>query len=72
MITIRSGELFVEKYNEENGTNLTPKEIFCMLAEKSFKGSRHMVNWTNSKFFNYLKEYNKFLEKEGIEHARKN
>ena len=26
MITIRSGELFVEKYNEENGTNLTPKE----------------------------------------------
>lgn len=62
MITIRSGELFVEKYNEENGTNLTPKEIFCMLAEKSFKGSRHMVNWTNSKFFNYLKEYNKFLD----------
>lgn len=62
MITIRTGELFVEKYNEENGTNFTPKEIFCILAEKAFKGGRHMVNWTNSKFFSYLKEYNKFLK----------
>lgn len=64
MITIRTGELFVEKYNEENGTNFTPKEIFCILAEKAFKGGRHMVNWTNTKFFSYLKEYNKFLEGE--------
>lgn len=36
MITIRAGELFVEKYNEENRTNLTPKEVFRMLAEKVF------------------------------------
>ena len=62
MITIRTGELFVEKYNEENGTNLTPKEIFRMLAEKAFKGGRHMVNLTNSKFFQYLKDYNNFLK----------
>jgi hypothetical protein len=62
MITIRAGELFVEKYNEENGTKLSPKEIFRMLADKAFRGGRHMVNWTNSKFFNYLKEYNKFLD----------
>lgn len=62
MITIRSGELFVEKYNEENGTNLTPKEIFCMLAEKAFKGGRHMVFWYNSKFKYYLDDYNKFLK----------
>lgn len=62
MITIKSGKLFVEKYNEEMGTNLTPKEIFCILAEKSFRGGRHLVNWTNSKFFVYLKEYKKFLE----------
>ena len=62
MITIRSGELFVEKYNEENGTNLTPKEIFCMLAEKAFKGGRHMVFWHNSKFKYYLDDYNKFLK----------
>ena len=62
MITIRVGELFVEKYNEENGTKLSPKEIFRMLADKAFRGGRHMVNWTNSKFFNYLKEYNKFLD----------
>ena len=61
MITIKCGQLFVEKYNEMNGTNLTPKEIFCMLADKAFRGGRHMDNWTNSKFFNYLKEYNKFL-----------
>ena len=62
MITIRVGELFVEKYNEENGTKLSPKEIFRMLADKAFRGGRHMVNWTNSTFFNYLKEYNKFLD----------
>ena len=59
MITIRTGELFVEKYNEENHTDLKPKEIFRLLAEKAFKGGRHMINWTNSKFFVYLKEYNK-------------
>lgn len=64
MITIRTGELFVEKYNEENGTNFTPKEIFCMLAEKVFEGGKHMVNLTNSKFFQYLKDYNKFLKGE--------
>ena len=62
MITIKCGQLFVEKFNEENGTNFTPKEIFSMLAEKAFKGNRHMVNWTNSKFFQYLKDYNKFLD----------
>ena len=62
MITIKAGKLFVEKYNEENGTNLSPKEIFCMLAEKAFKGGRHMVNWTNTKFFQYLKDYKKFLD----------
>ena len=62
MITIKCGKLFVEKYNEMKKTNLTPKEVFCMLAEKAFKGGRHMVNWTNSKFFSYLKEYNKFLD----------
>jgi hypothetical protein len=63
MITIKAGKLFVEKYNEENGTNLTPKEVCCMLAEKAFKGGRHMINWTNSPFFGYLKEYRKFLDK---------
>jgi len=62
MITIKAGKLFVEKYNEENGTNLTPKEVFCMLADKAFRGGRHMVNWTNTPFFNYLKDYNKFLD----------
>lgn len=52
MITIRTGELFVEKYNEEMKTNFTPKEIFCILAEKAFKDiNRQMINWTNSKFF---------------------
>ena len=61
MITIKAGKLFVEKYNEENGTNLTPKEVFCILAEKAFKGGRHMVCWVNTPFFNYLKDYNKFL-----------
>ena len=55
MITIRTGELFVEKYNEEMKTNFTPKAIFSMLAEKAFKDvNRHMINWTNSKFFQML------------------
>lgn len=62
MITIKCGKLFVEKYNEMKGTNLTPKEIFRMLAEKAFEKNRHMVNWTNSKFFQYLKDYNDFLK----------
>ena len=67
MITIKAGRLFVEKYNEENGTNLTPKEVFYMLAEKAFKGGRHMVFWSNSKFKYYLDAYNKFLKGDGEE-----
>ena len=64
MITIKTGKLFVEKYNEENGTNLTPKDIFCMLADKAFRGGRHMAFWSNSKFKYYLDDYNRHLRGE--------
>lgn len=62
MITIKTGKLFVKKYNEENGTSLTPKEAFCMLADKAFRGGRQMACWTNSKFFQYMIAYQGFLK----------
>ena len=62
MITIKAGKLFIEKYNEVNGTSLTPKEVFCMLATESFKGGRDLTHWFNSKFSYYRKAYNKFIK----------
>lgn len=60
MNTFKCGKLFCEKYNEVNNTNFTAKEIFCnVIAPLLFYGKIHLVNWTNSKFFNYLKMLNK-------------
>lgn len=60
MNTFKCGKLFCEKYNEVNNTNYTPKEIFCnVIAPLLFYGKKHLVNWTNSKFFVYLKMLNK-------------
>lgn len=56
MNTFKCGKLFCEKYNEVNNTNYTAKEIFCnVIAPLLFYGKKHLVNWTNSKFFVYLK-----------------
>jgi hypothetical protein len=60
MNTFKAGKLFCEKYNEVNKTNYTAKEIFCnVIAPLLFYGKKHLVNWTNSKFFVYLKKLNK-------------
>ena len=60
MNTFKCGKLFCEKYNEVNNTDFTAKEIFCnVIAPLLFYGKIHLVNWTNSKFFNYLKMLNK-------------
>lgn len=60
MNTFKCGKLFCEKYNEVNNTNYTAKEIFCnVIAPLLFYGKKHLVNWTNSKFFVYLKMLNK-------------
>lgn len=60
MNTFKCGKLFCEKYNEVNNTNYTAKDIFCnVIAPLLFYGKIHLVNWTNSKFFNYLKMLNK-------------
>ena len=59
MNTFRCGKLFCDKYNEVNGSNYTPKEIFCnIIAPLLFYGKKYLVNWTNSKFFVYLKSLN--------------
>jgi hypothetical protein len=60
MNTIRAGRLFVEKYNEEEGKKMTPRDILCMLAEKAFKDNKFMVWWGNSKFHEYYKKYRKY------------
>ena len=53
MLTIRAGKLFVDKYNLENNSKLSPKEVFRVLCEKVFtkdnKG-RLLVHWNNTKF----------------------
>lgn len=59
MITIKSGELLVKRYNKENNTQLTPKEFFkSVIAPLLFYGNRHLVCWQNSKFFQYMKDIN--------------
>jgi hypothetical protein len=60
MNTTQAGKIFCKKYNEVNNTHYTSKEIFCnVIAPLLFYGKKHLVNWTNSKFFNYLKLINK-------------
>lgn len=57
MNTIRSGEILLRRYNKENGTSLSPKEFFCdVIAPLLFYGEKYLVNWTNSKFFQYKKD----------------
>lgn len=53
MLTIRAGKLFVDKYNLENNSKLSPKEVFRVLCEKVFtkdKKGRLLVHWNNTKF----------------------
>lgn len=60
MNTIQAGKIFCKKYNEVNNTHYTSKKIFCdVIAPLLFYGEKHLVNWTNSKFFNYLKLVNR-------------
>ena len=52
MLTIRAGKLFVDKYNLENNSKLSPKEVFRVLCEKVFtkdKKGRLLVHWNNTK-----------------------
>ena len=59
MITIKTGKIFCDRYNQENGTNLSPKEIFCeIIAPMAFKSNKHLINITNSKFFTFLHREN--------------
>lgn len=60
MITIKTGKIFCDRYNQENGTNLSPKEIFCeIIAPMAFKSNKYLINITNSKFFTFLDDINK-------------
>lgn len=53
MVTVRTGEILLERYNKEYNTNLTPKEFFCeIVAPLLFYGNKHLVCWINSKFSN--------------------
>lgn len=67
MITIKSGELLVKRYNKENNTQLTPKEFFkSVIAPLLFYGNRHLVCWQNSKFSQYINKNKIKLQTEGI------
>lgn len=78
MITIKTGKLFCEKYNEVNGTNYTPKEIFVnIIAPIWFKDKKHLHSISNSKFHYTFKKdysYDKALEEfcSDIENENKN
>ena len=53
MLTIRAGKLFVDKYNLENNSKLSPKEVFRVLCEKVFTKDKQgilLVHWNNTKF----------------------
>ena len=57
MNTRKLGKLFCEIYNDEHGTNLSPKEIFLkvIIPLVFTPDGRYLLNLTNSKFFNYAK-----------------
>ena len=57
MNTRKLGRLFCQVYNEEHGTNLSPKEIFLdvIIPLVFTPDGRYLMNLTNSKFFNYAK-----------------
>lgn len=60
MITIQVGKLFCEMYNEENGTNLSSRDIFRdVIAPLLFNGKEHLVIWHNSKFYQWRYAHNK-------------
>lgn len=50
MITIPLGETFCKKYNQENKTNYTPKEIFCkVLAPLAFENNKaYLIDMGNT------------------------
>ena len=61
MNTRKLGKMFCEIYNEEHGTNLSPKEIFTnvIIPVVFTPDNRHLMNITNSKFFYYANDYTK-------------
>lgn len=51
MITIKNGKLFCEEYNKRNGTEFSPKEIFCnIIAPLCFNSLKQCLSINNSKF----------------------
>lgn len=51
MITIRLGKIFCERYNKENCSHLTPKEIFRTVVAPVVFGGKEPLYWlTNSTF----------------------
>lgn len=70
MITIRLGKIFCDKYNKENGTSLSPKEIFRgVIAPLVWKGKEFLFYVSNDKFAQLvshkkdtIKEYEKTLD----------
>lgn len=70
MITIRLGKIFCDKYNKENGTSLSPKEIFRgVIAPLVWKGREFLFYVSNDSFAQLvshkkdtIKEYEKTLD----------
>lgn len=70
MITIRLGKIFCDKYNKENGTSLSPKEIFRgVIAPLVWKGNEFLLDGGNGPFHqlicdkkNKVKEFQKTLD----------
>lgn len=70
MITIKIGKIFCDKYNKENGTSLSPKEIFRgVIAPLVWKGNEFLLDGGNGPFHQLIcdkkdkiKEFEKTLD----------